>query len=273
MGLFDAIFKNRPKERGEYQGFYKMLNGYRPAFTSWDGGLYEMELIRSAIHAKAKHISKLKVETQGSARPALTAKLKHAPNAFMTWSQFLYRLCVILEVHNTAWLVPCYNEFGEPSGIFPVLPSRVEFVKYGGVPYLRYQFSDGERAAIELEYCGVMVKHQYRDDLTGESNAALLPTMDLIHIQDQGIKEGVKSAATYRFMAQLSNFTSESDLKLERRRFSEKNFGREAEGGGLLLFPNTYAMSLRSNFLPFSSAKYVQKCCIHYLNSQTVIRS
>lgn len=241
MGLFDAIFKNRPKERGEYQGFYKMLNGYRPAFTSWDGGLYEMELIRAAIHAKARHISKLKVETQGSARPALTAKLKHAPNQFQTWSQFLYRLCVILEVSNTAWIVPVYNEYGEPSGVFPVLPSRVEFVKYGGVPYLRYQFSDGDRAAVELEYCGIMVKHQYKDDLTGESNAALLPTLDLIHIQDQGIKEGVKSAATYRFMAQLSNFTSDEDLQKERKRFTEKNFSREAKGGGLLLFPNTYA--------------------------------
>jgi hypothetical protein len=86
-----------------------------------------------------------------------------------------------------------------------------------------------------------MVKHQYKDDLIGETNGSLLPTMDLIHIQDQGIKEGVKSAATYRFMAQLANFSSEEDLKKERKRFSEKNFGKDAEGGGLLLFPNTYS--------------------------------
>lgn len=241
MSLFDAIFKNRPKERGEYQGFYKMLNGYRPAFTSWGGSIYESELIRAAIHAKAKHISKLKVETQGAARPRLTSKLKHAPNQFQTWSQFLYRLDTILECLNTAYIVPCYDVYGEPSGIFCVLPSRCEVVQYGGVPYLRYEFSNGDKAAIELEYCGIMVKHQYRDDLIGETNGAMLPTMDLIHIQDQGIKEGVKSAASYRFMAQLSNFTSASDLKKERTRFSESNFGAEAEGGGMLLFPNTYS--------------------------------
>ena len=144
MSLFDAIFKNRPKERGEYQGFYKMLNGYRPAFTSWGGSIYESELIRAAIHAKAKHISKLKVETQGAARPRLTSKLKHAPNQFQTWSQFLYRLDTILECLNTAYIVPCYDVYGEPSGIFCVLPSRCEVVQYGGVPYLlRAERTDG----------------------------------------------------------------------------------------------------------------------------------
>ena len=73
-----------------------------------------------------------------------------------------------------------------------------------------------------------------------ETDEALKPTMELIHIQNQGIQEGVKSAATYRFMAQLSNFAKAEDLKKERQRFTEENFSRDAEGGGLLLFPNTY---------------------------------
>ena len=41
-------------------------------------------------------------------------------------------------------------------------------------------------------------------------------------------------------MAQVSNFTKADDLAKERRRFSEENFSRDAKGGGLLLFPNTY---------------------------------
>ena len=86
-----------------------------------------------------------------------------------------------------------------------------------------------------------MTKHQYKNDLLGESNMALLPTMDLIHIQNQGIQEGVKSAATYRFMAQLSNFAKAEDLAKERKRFTAENFAKDSEGGGLLLFPNTYA--------------------------------
>ena len=106
-----------------------------------------------------------------------------------------------------------WDEYGEISGLYAPLPTRCELIQYGGVPYIRYEFAWGERAAVELEYCGIMTRFQYKDDLFGESNRALLPTMDLIHIQNQGIEEGVKSAATYRFMAQLSNFAKAEELK------------------------------------------------------------
>ena len=217
-----------------------MLTGYTPHFTRWGGDAYQNELVRAAIGARATHISKLKVETQGSARRALQAKLKHGPNQMQTWSQFLYRLSTILDMHNTAFIVPVWDEYGEPSGIYTPLPDRAKIVQYNGVPYLRYEFTWGQHAAVEFEYCGVMTKFQYKSDFFGETNEALTPTMDLIHIQNQGIQEGVKSAATYRFMAQLANFSSAEDLAKERKRFTAENFARDAEGGGLLLFPNTY---------------------------------
>lgn len=240
MGLFDLLFKNRPKPVGKYEGTFRMLDGYRPYFSSFGGNIYESEIIRAAINVRATHISKLKVEMQGSARPALQNKMKHGPNQFQTWSQFMYRLSTILDIHNTAFIIPIYDEFGDPSGVFVPVPHRCEVIQFGDTPYLRYEFHWGERAAIELSYCGIMTKFQYRNDLFGESNDALLPTADLIHIVNQGIQEGVKSAATYRFSAQVSNFTKVEDLKKERQRFSEENFGREAEAGGLLLWPNTY---------------------------------
>lgn len=239
MSLFDKIFGNRPKPKGRFEHEFKMLDGYVPRFTSYGGELYEMELIRAAINARAVHMSKLKVEISGAARPALQAKLKHGPNEFQTWSQFMYRLSTILDVHNTAFICPVYDEYGEPSGIFCPLPTRCEIVQYNNVPYLRYEFRSG-KAAVELAYCAIMTKYQYKNDFMGETNHALFPTMDLIHITNQGIEEGVKSAATYRFMAQLSNFAKEEDLAKERKRFTSKNFSSEAEGGGLLLFPNTY---------------------------------
>ena len=240
MGLFDLIFKNRPAPVGRYEGTYKLLESYRPTFTRFGGDIYESELIRAAINARATHISKLRVEMMGTARPALQNKMKHGPNQLQTWSQFMYRLSTILDVHNTAFIVPIYDEYGEISGVFTPLPRKCTIAQYNKVPYLVYEFQWGQKAAIELGYCGVMTKFQYKNDIFGENNDALFPTMDLIHIVDQGIEEGVKSAATYRFMAQVGNFTKTEDLAKERQRFTKENFSREAEGGGLLLFPNTY---------------------------------
>ena len=240
MGLFDRLFGNRPKENDKYLETFKMLDGYTPRFTSFGGGVYESELIRAAINARATHISKLKVETYGAAKPALQTKLKNNPNEFQTWSQFQYRLSTLLDVHNTAFICPVFDQFGQISGIYTPLPNKCEIAAYEGVPYLRYEFSHGEKAAVELSLCGIMTKYQYRNDFFGESNEALRQTMDLIHIQNQGIEEGVKSAATYRFMAKLSNFAKAEDLAKERQRFTAENFSKDAKGGGLLLFPNTY---------------------------------
>lgn len=254
MGLFDLFLKKAPKPQGEYKGKFEMLNGYEPRFTSWNGSLYESELIRSAINARAIHISKLKFETVGSARPALQNKLKKAPNQFQTWSQFLYRLSTVLDVHNTAFIIPIYDRYGEPSGIFCPLPAKCEVIQYGDTPYLRYEFGWGEKAAIELEYCGIMTKFQYRNDLMGENNHALYPTMELINIQNQGIQEAVKSSATYRFYAQVNNFSKAEDLAKERQRFSEENFGKDAKSGGLLLFPNTYTNINQVKSAPYTIA-------------------
>lgn len=240
MGLFQLIFGNRPKTDERHEETFKMLNGYTPRFTSYSGEIYENDQVRAAINARATHISKLKVELHGSARPALRAKMQHAPNQWQTWSQFLYHLSTLLDIYNTAFIVPIYDVYGEPSGIYAPLPRKCEIIQYNNVPYLRYEFNWGEHASIELNYCGIMTKFQHTSDFFGETNKALIPTMDLIAIQKQGIEEGVKSAASYRFMARVNNFTKAEDLAKERRRFTEENFSREAKGGGLLLFPNTY---------------------------------
>lgn len=267
MGLFDTLFGRRPKPRGEYKGEFKLLNAYEPRFTSWSGGIYESQLIRAAINARATHISKLAIEISGSAKPQLQNKLKKAPNALQTWSQFLYRLSTILDVHNTAFIVPVFGEYGEITGIYCPLPSKCTVVQYGNRLYLQYEFVSG-KAAIELENCGIMTKFQYRNDMVGENNSALFPTMDLINIQNQGIEEGVKSAATYRFMAQLSNFSKAEDLAKERKRFTEENFSRDAEAGGLLLFPNTYQNIKQVDVKPWivdaDQVKEIQKNVFEY---------
>lgn len=267
MGLFDTLFGRRPKPRGEYKGEFKLLNAYEPRFTSWTGGIYESQLIRAAINARATHISKLAIQISGSAKPQLQNKLKKAPNALQTWSQFLYRLSTILDVHNTAFIVPVFGEYGEITGIYCPLPSKCTVVQYGNRLYLQYEFTSG-KAAIELENCGIMTKFQYRNDLLGENNSALFPTMDLINIQNQGIEEGVKSAATYRFMAQLSNFSKAEDLAKERKRFTEENFSKDAEAGGLLLFPNTYQNIKQVDVKPWivdaDQVKEIQKNVFEY---------
>ena len=241
MGLFDKIFKKQNVQAArEARDTFATLTAYEPAFSSWGGAIYESELVRSAIDARARNISKLKIEILGSARPSLQSKLRLQPNAWQTWSQFLYRVSTILDVKNNCVIVPTYDDDLNQTGVFPVLPQRCKLVEYKGEPWLKYEFKRGKTAAVELNKTALLTRFQYESDFFGDDNAALNETMDLIHIQKQGIKEAVKNSATYRFMARLNNFNKPEDLAKERARFSETNLRADAKGGGLLLFPNTY---------------------------------
>ncbi len=40
--------------------YFKMLNGYSPTFTSFNGGVYEMDLTRVAINSFATHLQQAK---------------------------------------------------------------------------------------------------------------------------------------------------------------------------------------------------------------------
>ena len=245
MSLFDKIFRPAEAEKSDEalhraRSLFQTLTAYQPIFTNWGGAIYESEIVRAAIDARARHISKLKVEVEGTANPSLQAKLRLGPNQWHTWSQELYRISTILDVCNTCFVCPVFDERMTITGIFPVLPSSCTLVEYDGEIWLRYQFNTGQYAAVEFRKCAILTRHQYHDDFFGDSNRALRETMQLIHIQNQGIEEGVKNAATFRFMAQLANFAKPEDLAKERERFTAENLSTESESGGFLLFPNTY---------------------------------
>ena len=241
MGLFDFIFKKNNVEPARHNdGYFETLTAYKPHFTTWNGELYESALVRSAIDARARNISKLKFEIIGTANPKLQNRLKYRPNPWQSWSQFLYRTSTILDMHNNAVIVPVYNDSMEQIGIYAVLPKKCEIVEYRGEPWLRYTFVNKEKAAERLSRVAILTRFQYKSDFFGEKNNALDSVMELEHLNDEGIKEAVKNGAHYRFLARVNNFSSTEDLKRERIRFSEANLKSEDNNGGILLFPNTY---------------------------------
>lgn len=76
-----------------------------------------------------------------------------------------------------------------------------------------------------------MTQFQYTDDFFGESNAALRPTMQLIHTQNQGIINGVKNSASIRFLAKVANMLKPEDITKERKRFTADNLSAENQSG------------------------------------------
>lgn len=243
MGLKEWLFgeEDKPKRKPKETHDFQLLSTYKPVHYDWYGSIYENALVRSAIETKARHISKLKVEMQGSAKPKLKARLKHYPNKWMTWPQFLARCSTILDCTNNLFIVPVRDEKTfETIGFFPVLPQKVTLVEdKNGELWIKYQFANRQTGAVKFSECAYIVKHQYENDFFGDDNKALKSTMDLIAVQESAIKSAVENSNNYRFIAQVSNFTDPEDLAEERKRFTEYNLKGE-DTDGVLLFPNTY---------------------------------
>ena len=268
MGAFEKLF-GRFRVKRQVGKYFALLDGYTPIFSSYDGGVYEMELTRSCIHTFATHCSKLQPEVSGPDARGVQAMLDGKPNPFMTSAQFLYKVATIYEAQNTCFIVPVLDAFDKLVGFYPVNPQQTEVIEVDGEPWLRYKFKTGDCAAMELSRCGVVSKYLYKSDIKGESNAALLPTLQLIITQNQGIAEGIKNGASFRFMATAGNFSRGTDLTRERKRWVEENMS--ADAGGLALFPNTYTNVQQINspaqIVDSEQMKLIQTRVLNYFGS------
>ena len=249
MGLFEKLF---PKKNRFPVGSsrWETLTAYKAAFTTWRGEIYEFDQVRSAIDCLARNTAKLKPELTGSAKRNLRTVLKSQPNPYQTWSQFLYRTRTIWEMQNNVIIVPILDDYDETTGIFPVLPSECEVVEYKGTEYLRYKFYGNKVAAIELDRCAIVTKHQYKDDIFGAKNTALNNTFDLLEMNRQAIKEAIRNASTFRFMGQMDNFAQDADIAAERKRIKDANLGDK--DGFLLLFSNLVKDVKQIDVKPYS---------------------
>lgn len=238
MGLFEKLFPRRPPDT-DPRAYFKTLTAYQPVYTTYRGGLYEMALTRAAISAFARHCSKLHLELVGDFRPELAPVLGQQPNPWMDASKFIARLATIYQVQNNAFIVPVEDAAGRLVGYYPVLPQQTIIREYGGAPYLQYEFWGGQRAAVELSRAGLLTQHQYEDDFFGADNRPMLPTLQVMQTQDEGIVNGIKNATTIRFLARLAANLKQKDIDAERKRFAKDNL--EGNNTGVMMFDSKYA--------------------------------
>lgn len=259
MGLFDSI-RRKEKIESKVESYFQTLNAYAPTFTTFEGSLYEMELTRAAVHSFATHCSKLKPEVKGSNNQAFARMLQYKPNALMDTKKYLYRLATSYAVDNTAIIAPLFDKLYEKiTGFYPLATPKIRFLDSEGKKYIRYEFEPGNFGVFLLDQAGIMNQFQYKNELFGESNACLYPTMELINTNNQGIIEGVKSSATLRFLAKIAQTLKPKDLEDERKRFVDSNFNA-SNAGGVMLIDAKYedVKQLQTNQFTVDSAQMAQ---------------
>lgn len=241
MGLFDRFFK--PKEMNNANNMNESLTTFTtraPIFSSFQGSIYEMELTRSIIHAKAKHTAKLSPHIEGNAYKELANTLKFKPNEFQSTYDFLYRLRTLYEVDTYAFIIPLMSDDNlSIKGFYPLKAEQVEIMEYNGVVFLKYSFLDGTKAAIEYDRVGVLSKMNYNEEFLGDGNGVLNETLSLLDVQKQGVQDAIKQSARIDFMARLGGTVRPEDIERERKNFTQANLSRDNKSG-VMMFDQKY---------------------------------
>lgn len=240
MGLIDSILGRKPQaDAARVASYFKTFTEYAPQFSTYDGGVYELGLTRSAIDRFATACSKLKPEIQGTAKPRITRAITTSPNSWQSWPQFLYRLATIVECDTTGYVVTELAPDGETiTGIWPLKAERAEIVEYSGAPWVRFYFATGDTAAIELHNVCIVSKFQYQSDFFGSGNA-LDSTMRLLDLQEKAQESAIKTGQSLRFFGQLVGQVREEEIEAKAERFSKSNLSSENRSG-IMLYDQTF---------------------------------
>lgn len=235
--MFDSIF-HRPVMKA-VSGYFSTFTAYSPSFTTWQGGIYEAELTRSIIESGASHASKLKPEVSGAEQPAAKRALELQPNPWMTTPQFIRRIWTILEVNDTALIIPLMGEDDQTiTGYYPVLPSRCTAYDVDGELWLKLDFPSADSVLVEWSRVGVMTRHQYRSDLFGDGTNVLEPILELIDAQHQAEEAAIRQGAAVRFIGKLSQNRNDEDMADARNRFNSQLSSDNA--GGIAVYDRLF---------------------------------
>ena len=202
----------------------KMVTLRGESFFSWDGKLYESDIVRACIRPKVKAIGKLigkhirddpktggiKVNPDANIRFILSE-----PNPYMTGQQLQEKVANQLCRNNNAFILVVRDENGKPLQLYPVPCVSVE-AKYNddGELFLKFLYTSGKTGI--FRYSDVIhLKQDYNEnDIFGTSPAPVLSgLMTLIGTIDQGIVKAIKNSSVIRWLISFKQSMRDEDIK------------------------------------------------------------
>lgn len=237
MGLFDTLFGNK-KPLGKTRGYFKMLDGYTPVYTNFNGGMYEMLQTKAVINTIATDCGKAVAELQKH-NQRYEYILKHRPNPLMNASDFIERVATSYFCDNNAFIVPITDKYDRVVGLFPIHQDACEALDVNGELYIRYTFGNGQKGAIEYSRVGHLKRMQYKSDLFGSNNNAMNQTMNILHSQNESVENALKNSGSIRFMGKIREQLLDKEAFEEQRNlFKAVNFS--SDNGQMMIYDSRF---------------------------------
>lgn len=238
MGIFKGLkIFNKSPSTTRFELITEKGNGY----YSWNGNLYQSDIIRACIRPKAKAIGKLvakhirnnKLEGfEVNPEPYIRFLLEE-PNPYMTGQLMQEKITVQLQLNNNAFIYIHRDELGYPIELYPIPASAVEAIYDGnGLLYLKCIMDNGK--IVTYPYSNVIhLRQDYNsNDVFGESpHMVLKPLMEIVTTTDQGIVKAIKNSGIIKWLLKFNQTLRPEDLEKETKKFTERFLSIDNSGG------------------------------------------
>ncbi len=212
---------------------WREFGTYKSIFFPFGSNMYKSDLVRSCIRALADHTSKANPTCKDK---KLEMMLRLRPNPFMNGKAFLYKVRVMYELTNTAFIMIVRSDpmqGNKPVGFYPIPYQSFEAKQApSGEIYIDFTLQSGQKLVVAWADLIVLRKDYNSSDIAGDDNSPILATLDLIETSNQGIANAVKSTSNLRGIIKSTKaMLDPKDLKAMRDKFVEDYMGIANEGG------------------------------------------
>lgn len=245
--IFDKVagaFKNVNKIFSSF----KLFNAFTAVFTSFGQDAYKSDITRAAIEAIAKNAAKLKpkhvVSRDGKQLPkdrgSLDRIIAERPNPLMSAYDFYLKIITQLYNKNNAFvLIDRDYATGMIYNLLPISYSMVEAMEYENDVYLKFTTLNGDILTIPYADVIHLRRFFYDQDVFGEDNTALLPTLELINTINQGVSNAVTTSASLRGILKATGVLNEKDRTKTKDDFV-RDYLTSANNGGVAVLDSKF---------------------------------
>ena len=243
--MISNVFGNK-KPKYKMLNTFKLLNNSDSSFYSWNGRLYDNNIVRTAVGTNGinaaklnpKHIRKYEGEIKDSPNKNL-ARLLKTPNKFMTMFDFLQKMMIQRELNSNAFAYidrdPNINGMDGIKGIYPLDASSLDLLEDDKSNlFIRFRFRNGDSKIVS--YCDVIHirKHFGEHDFWGEENRKTLQQqLDVANMTSQGINSAIKNTAFIRGILEFAQALNPEDRDKQIEDFSERYLDVNKNNKGL----------------------------------------
>ena len=215
-------------------------------YLSWNGTIYNSDIVRSCIRPKVKATGKLvakhlreTIDQDGhvdlKVNPSNAMKLLlEEPNPLMTGQMLQEKLATQLCLNSNAFALIIRDDMGNPVEIYPVVARTAEAVySESGRLSLRFVMNNNKIYTFPYEDIIHLRQDFNENDIFGTPIAPVLtPLLEVVTTTDQGVINAIKNSSIIRWLLKFSNSMRKEDLKSQAKDFAD-NFLATSEGMGV----------------------------------------